>query len=246
MTRNSPESGAPGVRTRCSCPSLVSSGAFVPVAIRRGRFCWPSELRRVSASGFLIGKSYGRSRSGCEFFSGSIGVSWVGSTAQRGRRSWMYIGSYSDAMTFSPARLPVFRRSATSSPRKAKRHGTRMFVIATDGAYRLDGTSICLPPMDTKRLLSVWQRKVFDMFLGEGKIDQELVAGSHGLDRAKSRPDCPVTWPKGRKIGELGRKGSRKPVRGVSVLGLESLSFECFRSVAVSRSIWPVPASNGC
>ena len=51
---------------------------------------------------------------------------------------------------------------------------------------------------------------------------------SHGLDCAKSRPDCPVTWPKGRKIGELGRKGSRKrvhPVRGVSVLGLESLSF---------------------
>ena len=29
--------------------------------------------------------------------------------------------------------------------------------------------------MDTRRLLSVWQRKVFDLLLGEGKIDQELV-----------------------------------------------------------------------
>ena len=56
----------------------------------------------------------------------------------------------------------------------------------------------------------------------------EWSAGSHGLNRSKSCPDCPVTWPKGRKIGRLGRKGSRKPVhpvRGVSVLGLESLSF---------------------
>ena len=33
-------------------------------------------------------------------------------------------------------------------------------VIATDGAYRLDSTFIFLPPMDTKQLLSVWQRKV--------------------------------------------------------------------------------------
>ena len=57
----------------------------------------------------------------------------------------------------------------------------------------------------------------------------ERSAGSHGLDRSKSRPDCPVTWLNRRKIGRLGRKGSRKPVhpvRGVSVLGLESLSFK--------------------
>ena len=50
-----------------------------------------------------------------------------------------------------------------------------LHVIATDGAYLPDGTFICLPPMDTKRLLSVWKRKVFDLLLGEGKIDQELV-----------------------------------------------------------------------
>ncbi len=48
-------------------------------------------------------------------------------------------------------------------------------VIATDEAYSPDGTFICLPPMDTKRLLSVWQRKVFDLLLEEGKIDQQLV-----------------------------------------------------------------------
>ena len=52
---------------------------------------------------------------------------------------------------------------------------SHLHVIATDGAYLPDGTFICLPPMDTKRLLSVWKRKVFDLFLGEGKIDQELV-----------------------------------------------------------------------
>ena len=53
-----------------------------------------------------------------------------------------------------------------------------------------------------------------------------LVDRQHVSSRA---PDCPVTWPKGRKIGGLGRKGSRKPVhpvRGVSVLGLESLSLK--------------------
>ena len=47
-----------------------------------------------------------------------------------------------------------------------------LHVIATDGAYLPDGTFICLPPMDTKRLLSVWKRKGFDLLLGEGKIDQ--------------------------------------------------------------------------
>ena len=89
------ESGAAVVRTKCSCPSLVSSGFFVPVAIRRGFFCCPSGLCRVSARGCPIGKSYGRSPSGCTSFSGSIGVSWADSSARRGRRSWKYFGSYS-------------------------------------------------------------------------------------------------------------------------------------------------------
>jgi len=48
----------------------------------------------------------------------------------------------------------------------------------------------------------------------------ERSAGSHGLDRAKSCPDCSVTWPKGRKIGELGREGIRKTVRRVSIIGI--------------------------
>jgi len=71
----------------------------------------------------------------------------------------------------------------------------------------------------------------------------EQSAGSHGLERSQSRPDCPVTWPK-------GRKESRKPVHPVrrgSVLGLESLSFRtdhparmtitgCWLQTTVSRS----------
>ena len=39
FTSDSPVSGAPVGRTGCSCPSLVSSRVFVPVAIRRVRFC---------------------------------------------------------------------------------------------------------------------------------------------------------------------------------------------------------------
>jgi len=61
----------------------------------------------------------------------------------------------------------------------------------------------------------------------------ERSAGSHGLDRSKSRPDCPVTWPN-------RRKGSRKPVhpvREVSVLGLESLSFTCLVPPTFPRHI---------
>jgi len=50
-----------------------------------------------------------------------------------------------------------------------------LHVIATDGAYTPDGTFTCLPPMDTNRLLNVWQRKVFDLLLAAEKIDQDLV-----------------------------------------------------------------------
>jgi len=48
-------------------------------------------------------------------------------------------------------------------------------TIATDGAYTPDGTFMCLSPLETNRLLSVWQRKVFELLLAEEKIDQELV-----------------------------------------------------------------------
>jgi hypothetical protein len=60
------------------------------------------------------------------------------------------------------------------SPSEPFRH-PHLHVIATDGAYAPDGTFVCLPPMDTNRLPSVWQRKVFDLLLAAETIDQNLV-----------------------------------------------------------------------
>ncbi len=48
-------------------------------------------------------------------------------------------------------------------------------AIATDGAFTPDGTFICLPKIDTQRLLSTWQTKVFELFLAAEKIDQATV-----------------------------------------------------------------------
>ena len=74
-------------------------------------------------------------------------------------------------------------------------------VIATDGTYLPDGTFICLPPMDTKRLLSVWKRKVFDLLLGEGKIDQELVDQIRSWPHSGLSVDHSVYLPAGNASG---------------------------------------------
>ena len=68
-------------------------------------------------------------------------------------------------------------------------------MIATEGAYRPDGTFICLPPTDTTRLLDVWQRKVFDLLLGAGKIDQELVEQMKGWPHSGISVDNSVYLP---------------------------------------------------
>ena len=48
-------------------------------------------------------------------------------------------------------------------------------AIATDGAFTPDGTFLCLPKIDTQRLLVAWQHKVFELFLNAGKVDQPTV-----------------------------------------------------------------------
>ena len=48
-------------------------------------------------------------------------------------------------------------------------------AIVTDGGFTHDGVFICLPRIDTHRLLAEWQRNVFALFLAEDKIDQETV-----------------------------------------------------------------------
>ena len=48
-------------------------------------------------------------------------------------------------------------------------------VIATDGAFRPDGTFICLPDGGTELLLETWRTSVFDLLLVADKIDQATV-----------------------------------------------------------------------
>jgi hypothetical protein len=40
-------------------------------------------------------------------------------------------------------------------------------AIVTDGVFTPDGTFICLPRIDTRRLLTEWQNNVFALFLAE-------------------------------------------------------------------------------
>ncbi|MDA7903326.1 transposase [Mariniblastus sp.] len=48
-------------------------------------------------------------------------------------------------------------------------------AIVTDGGFTPGGTFICLPRIETKRLLAAWQNNVFALFLAENKIDQKTV-----------------------------------------------------------------------
>jgi transposase-like protein len=52
-------------------------------------------------------------------------------------------------------------------------------AIATDGAFTPDGTFLCLPRIDKQQLLDVWQDKVFELFVREGKIDAETSDQMH-------------------------------------------------------------------
>ena len=74
-------------------------------------------------------------------------------------------------------------------------------MIATDGAYTPDGAFMCLSPMDTNRLLSVWQRKVFELFLAEEKIEQELVDQMRAWQHSGFSVDNSVYLPAGDTFG---------------------------------------------
>jgi len=69
----------------------------------------------------------------------------------------------------------------------------------------------------------------------------ERSEGSHGMDRFKSRPDCPVTWPNESKNRWTRKKTKSKPihpVRGVCVFGWKSLSFINLRKTMWQFSFW--------
>ena len=74
-------------------------------------------------------------------------------------------------------------------------------VIVTGEAYSPDGTFISLPPMDTKQLLSVWQRKCFNRLLGESNVDQKLVDQMRGWPHSGFSVDNTVYLPAGDTSG---------------------------------------------
>ena len=74
---------------------------------------------------------------------------------------------------------------------------THIYEIVTDEAHHLDGTFICRPPMDMKRLPSIWQRKFSDLPLEEYKIDLELVDQMRSSSHSGFSIDNTIYLPQG-------------------------------------------------
>jgi len=45
----------------------------------------------------------------------------------------------------------------------------------TDGAFTADGQFVGLPRIDDEPFLQLWQQRVFELLLDEGKIEPKLV-----------------------------------------------------------------------
>ncbi len=118
-------------------------------------------------------------------------------------------------------------------------------VIATDGAYRPDGTFICLPPMDTKRLLSVWQRKVFDLLLEEEKIDQQLVDQMKAWQNSGFSVDNSVYLPTGDTFGleRLAQYIVRCPFSLARIVRVTESGSVVYRAEKADCRRFPTPAS---
>ncbi len=50
-----------------------------------------------------------------------------------------------------------------------------LHALVTDGGFTPDGTFIALPALDSEPFKKLWQKKVFDLLLKRGKINQSLV-----------------------------------------------------------------------
>jgi hypothetical protein len=119
-------------------------------------------------------------------------------------------------------------------------------VIATEGAYRPDGTFICLPPTDTTRLLDVWQRKVFDLLLGAGKIDQELVEQMKGWPHSGFSVDNSVYLPACDTSGlqRLAEYMVRCPFSLARIVRVTESGSVVYRAQKGDCRRFPTPASN--
>jgi hypothetical protein len=68
---------------------------------------------------------------------------------------------------------------------------SHIHAIATDGAFLPNGTFLCLPRINTDRLLAAWQTKVFKLLLAAEKIDRSAAGVRKSADdgpRASSLP----------------------------------------------------------
>lgn len=62
-----------------------------------------------------------------------------------------------------------------------------IIAIATHGVFTPDGTFLCLPRIDKQLLLEVWKNQVFELFVAEGKLDQETAEQMRCCPRPNSR-----------------------------------------------------------
>lgn len=120
-----------------------------------------------------------------------------------------------------------------------------LHVIATDGAYTPDGTFVCLPPMDTSRLLSVWQQKVFDLLLAAEKIDQDLVDQMRAWPHSGFSVDNSVCLPAGDTSGleRLAQYMVRCPFSLARIVRVTDSGSVVYRAEKADCRRFPAPAS---
>ena len=59
-----------------------------------------------------------------------------------------------------------------------------LHALVTDGAFTPEGSFIALPPLDDEPFEKLWQKKVFDLLLKRGKINEALVTQMLGWDHS--------------------------------------------------------------
>ena len=50
--------------------------------------------------------------------------------------------------------------------------------LVTDGAFTADARFVCLPDIDHELFLRLWEQKVFQLLVDEGKIEPKLATGA--------------------------------------------------------------------
>ena len=68
-------------------------------------------------------------------------------------------------------------------------------TVVTDGVFAPDGSFLALPALDDEPFEKLWQKKVFDLLLKHGKIDQSLVTQMLGAGTTRASASItPSGW----------------------------------------------------